>query len=210
MMEFIKIRDAVRALLAQQSGGEYTVIGAQKRGKGAIEALDKSRIVEVFYIRGGFPKSAAGVLGPTKHDITFRIDLTVTKGAEGDVATIENPGSTAAERAAAMAAMKESDQLADDSIDQLFAHVYQVLMDARNVDFGLPEYTVASRWVTDLDKNEPVEDGNYTIITGSMVLTCSTSEPVYGYKGIEAGNIADVSVEIDSDEPGKAGVITGE
>ena len=208
-MEFQTIRDSLRVLLAQYSQGEYTVIGAQKRGKGASEVLDKSRLVEVYYSAGDFPKSAGGVAGPTKHDITFRIDLTVSKAAEGDIATIQDPGKSVSEKAAAIAAMKESDLLADESLDDLFRHVYQVLMDSRNMDLGLGKGLVASRWVSRIEKEQPINDGNYTIITGMMTLTCTTSEPVYGYVGIQAGNIVDVDVQIETDEPGKAGVITG-
>jgi hypothetical protein len=210
MMQFRTIRDSVRRILAQYSQGEYLVIGAQKRGKGAAEVLDKARLVEVYYSRGDFPKSGGGVAGPTKHDITFRIDLTVSKASEGDTATIENPSSTDAERAAALAAMMESQLLANDSLDALFNAVYQVLMDARHMDLGLPKGNVASRWVSQLEKDEPIERGNYTIITGSMLLTCTTSEPVYGLVGIEAGNIFDMELQLDTDEPGKAGVRTGE
>jgi len=209
MMVFRTIRDAVRVLLAQQSGGEYTVIGAQKRGKGADEVIDQSRLVEVYYSRGDFPKSGGGVTGPTKHDVTFRLDLTVAKAAQGDTATIENPVSTAPQIAAAIAGMKESDLLADDSMDELFDHVYQVLMDARNMDLGLEKGILASRWVSQLEKNEPIKQGKVTIITGSMLLTCSTSEPVEGYIGIEAGNIVETSVELETDAYGKAGTKTG-
>jgi len=213
MMNFRIIRDAVRAVLAQQSGGEYTVIGAQKRGKGASEVLDKLRMVEVYYSRGDFQRGAGGVAGPTKHDITFRVDLTVSKGAGAtaeELAVIQDPAATAAAVAAAMASLKASDAAADDSLDELYEHVYQVLMDSRNQDFGLKKGIVASRWVSGLAKDEPIERGNYTLITGQMSLTLATSEAVLGYDPIEAGNIIETTLQLDTDEPGKAGTITGE
>jgi hypothetical protein len=209
MMVFREIRDAIRRVLAQNSDGEFNVIGAQKRGKGAAEVADRSRLVEVYYSRGDFPKSGAPLLGPTKHDMTFRIDLTVSKSSEGDVDTILDPGASAAEVARAIEAMKESELAADESLDELFENIYQILMDSRNVDFGLEIGTVGSRWVSAMNKDEPVEMGNYSILTGSCLLTCTTSEPVPGYVGIQAGNIADTTVEVETDLPGRAGVETG-
>jgi hypothetical protein len=96
MMVFRTIGAAIRRTLAQCANGEFDVIGAQKRGKSAEEVRDTARLVEVFYNRGDFPKSGAGVHGPTKHDPTFRIDLTVSKSTEIDVDTINDPSSTPA------------------------------------------------------------------------------------------------------------------
>ena len=208
-MEFRKIRDSIRRVLAQNANGEFNVIGAQKRGKGASEVVNRSRLVEVFYQRGDFPKSGGSVYGPTKHDMTFRIDLTVAKPAQGDTDTIQDPNSTAAEVARAIADMMESDQLADDSLDELFDVVYQILMDARNIDFDLEKGSVGSRWLSALNKDEPIERGNYSLLTGSCLLTCNTSESVHGIRGVEAGSIIDANVELETDVPGKAGVITG-
>lgn len=210
MMEFRKIRDALRRLLIQNAGSEFNVITAQKRGKSAEEVVDNSRLVEVYYNRGGLPKSGGGLLGPKKHDMTFRIDLTVAKATEGDTAVIEDPGSSAAEVSRAIADMKSSMVLADESIDELFDCVYQILMDARNVDFGLPDGTIGSRWVTDLAKDEPTELGNLTMITGSLVLTCTATEPVDGYEGVTVKDpVMDSTLEIETDLPGKAGVQVG-
>lgn len=209
MMVFREIRDAIRRVLAQNANGQFNVIGAQKRGKDASEVVDRSRLVEIYYSRGDFPKAGGSLMGPTKHDMTFRIDFTVSKASQGDVDTITDPGASAAEVARAIAAMKESDLAADESLDEFFELVYQILMDARNVDFELPIGTVGSRWVSSLNKDEPIERGNYSILTGSCLLTCTTSEPVTGLVGVEAGDILDTSVEVETDIPGKAGVLTG-
>ena len=210
MMEFRKIRDALQRLLIQNAGSEFNVITAQKRGKSGDEVADTSRLVEIYYNRGGFPKSGGGLLGPKKHDMTFRLDFTVSKATEGKTSVIEDPGSSAAEVSRALADMKNSMVLADESIDELFDIVYQILMDARNVDFGLPIGVVTNRWVTDLTKNEPLELGNATMITGSAVLTCTATEPVDGYEGVTVDEpVMDSTLEIETDLPGKAGVQVG-
>jgi hypothetical protein len=69
---------------------------------------------------------------------------------------------------------------------------------------------MGSRWVTSLVKDEPIERGNLTILTGTMLLTCTTSELVEGYKGVEiAQPVLDASVELETDDAGKAGVQIG-
>jgi hypothetical protein len=206
MMQFQIIRDAIRRLLADRAAGEFRVIGAQKAAKAAESVADKSRLVEVYFNRGEFPKSGGAITGPNRHDATFRIDLTVSKASEADVVAIVNEESTAAQMAAALADAKESGLLADDSMDELFAAVYQILMDARSEDLGLEVGSVASRWVSQLAKDEPIKTGNYTILTGSMLLTCMLSEPVTGYKGAPITPVVNVDLELDSDTAGKADV----
>lgn len=207
MMLFRTIRDAIKNYIAEQSRGDFTVVGAQRRGKGARTVLNLDRLVEIYYARGEFPKGGGAGHNTNQHNMTFRIDLTVSRAVEGDVATIEDPNSTAEEMAVAIAQMKESGVLADESLDELFDCVYQILMDATALDFGLEIGVVASRWVSQLSKDEPVKIGNYTILTGSMILTCGTAEPVYGYKGVEADPEMGAEVDLETDETGKAGVL---
>jgi hypothetical protein len=209
-MNFITIRDSIRRLLADKAAGEYRVIGAQVAGKGAGSVVDKSRLVEVYFNRGEFPKNGGSMAGPNRHDLTFRIDLTVSKTAEADVAVLEDSASTAEEMATALAGMKESGLLADESLDDLYGCVYQNLMDARSMDLGLDPGIVASRWVSQLMKDEPIKNGNYTIITGSMMMTCTTVEQVTGYKGATVTPIFDVGLLIETDATGEAGVQVGE
>jgi len=206
---FQDIRDSIRRVLAQNANGEFDLIGAQKRGKSAEEVKDQNRLVEVYYYRGEFPKSGGTLLGPNRHDWQFRIDFTVATASKGDIATIEDPGSSAAQVARAIRDMKESELSADDSLDDLFSRIYQILMDARHENFDLPTGTIASRWVSSLSKDEPIERGNFTILTGSCILSGTTSEPVDGLIGVKAGPVLDVGVETETDIPGKAGVIIG-
>jgi len=209
MMRFATIRDALRRLLAVQAQGAFAVVGEQKRGKGAESVANKS-LVEVYYHQGEFPKSAAGHFGPTKHDLTFRIDLTVSLPATADVATIENPESSAEAMAAAIADMKESGLAADAALDDLFTAVYQILMDARNDDLGLGLGVVSSRWVTQLQKDEPIKTGSYTVLTGRILYTCNATEDVRGYTGTVIDEpVIDVNLQLEGDTAGAAGVQVG-
>jgi len=208
-MAYEIIRDSIRRVLAQNADGEFDVVGYQKRGKGASEVVSKNRLVEVYYNRGDFPKAGGSQNGPYSHNCTFRIDMTAAEPAKGDTATIEDPQSSAAAVAKALAAMKASDLLADKSIDELFGHVYRILMAADHQDFDLPIGFVANRWVDQFNKDEAIERGNYTILTASCLLTCSTEENSEGYTGVQAGDIVDVTVQLETDIPGKAGTETG-
>ena len=212
MMVFRQIRDAILRALADNADGEFKVIGAQKRGKAASEVKNKDRLVEVYYARGDFPKSGASVMGPTKHDMTFRVDASVSKPAQAIqryIDVIENPASLPADVVVAVANIRESDFLADRSFDELFERVYQILMDPRNDNFGLEVGSIGSRWVQSVNKDETTERGNLSVITGSIQLTGTTSEAVEGYKGTEGAKVFDIGVDIETDEPGKAGVEIG-
>jgi hypothetical protein len=208
MMQFRVVRDALRRLLANQAAGAFTVIGLQKAGK-SPEDVANGCLVEVFFQRSAFPKNAGAMAGPNRHDLTFQINLTVSKASVADVAVLEDPDATATQMAASLGDMKESGVLADDALDELFEVVYQIVMDARNMDLGLDDGIVSSRWISELIKEEPVAGGNYTVITGSVLFTCSVSEDVLGYRGTTVTPLIDVNLELNSDEPGLAGVTVG-
>jgi len=83
-------------------------------------------------------------------------------------------------------------------------------MDARSADLGLEIGSIASRWISNLAKDEPIKAGLYTVLTGSMLYTCVTQEDVYGYTGTTVTPIMVTDLEISSDEAGIAGVQVGE
>jgi hypothetical protein len=74
----------------------------------------------------------------------------------------------------------ESSALADAAWDEMAGIIFKVLTDARNIDFGLGKGELSNRWVNQLKKDEPVTDGEFAIITGSMILTCQAEEVALG------------------------------
>jgi hypothetical protein len=210
MMKFRLTCEAVRRLLADNAGGEFRVIGAQSAGKDAETTADNDRTVEVFYVHGDFPASGGSGSGPNRHEMAIQIGLTASKASEGDTAILEDPGSTAAERSTALRQMKESSALADESFDELADIVYQIIMDARNNELGLSEGDIEGRWVSDIAKDEPKWWGNYTVISGYLRLNCVANEVVLGYRPTQITSVIDVDVQLNTDEPGKAGVQVGE
>jgi hypothetical protein len=208
-MYFERVRDRIRLLLAQQAQGEFSVIGYQASGKDA-GAVANRRLVEVYYRAGKFPKGA-GLYGPSKHDATFNVDLTVSVPAKVDVSVIESGDATADQIATALAEMKASGAEADKELDSLAAAVYQILMDARNDRLGLPsDVKIGSRWITDYEKDEPIKSGAYTVLTGRLTYTCTIDEELRGYSPVtvDEPNIT-VGLQLEGDAAEQAGVEVG-
>jgi hypothetical protein len=208
-MRYQIVRDALRRMLVLQAQGVYSVVGYQRSGKDA-GAVANRRLVEVYYRAGKFPKGA-GLYGPSKHDATFNVDLTVSVATKMDVSVIESGDASAEQIAAALAEMKESGAEADKELDSLAAAVYQILMDARNDHLGLPSsIKIGSRWITDYEKDEPIKSGAYTVLTGRLTYTCSIDEELRGYTPItiDEPNIT-VDLQLEGDATAEAGVEVG-
>jgi hypothetical protein len=209
------VKDAIIDLLAVKAAGRYRTIGHQKQEQSAKEVKDSNRSVQVYFSNGDFPKSGGSLTGPFKFDITYRIDLTVAKAAVGDLAVIQNPASTPAQLATALSNIQEATALADESLDELYEIVFQILEDAEQVEFGLELGTVSNRWISNLDKHEPTERGSLVVLTGIMQLTCSVVEYVIGDQGVDIDDpYYDVEVISNDqngvpDPEGKAGTLTG-
>jgi hypothetical protein len=214
MMNFRTIKQAVIDLLGTSAAGRYRTIGFQEQGKAATEIEDDDRSVEVYYSAGGFPKSKGSLTGPVQHDITFRVDMSASKASVVDLAVLNNDLSTPAQKATALSARQEAAKLADDSLDELFDIVYQVLMNAENVDLGL-SFPVYNRWVNNFQKSDPILRGDLVVLTASIMLDCSIDERLDGDEGTagSVGDIHDVELDIrdenDVSDEGKAGVKTG-
>ena len=185
MMNFRTIKQGLIDLLGAEASGRYVTLGYQKQSQRAEELLDSKRNVQVYYASGVFPKSKSSTNGPTQHDITFNIDCMVSKRAEVDLAVLENPAATENDKAIALTALRSAGALADYSLDELFDIIYQVLMDAENLDLGL-DFNIASRWVGRIDKDSPIPAGEYCVLTGILQLECSIDEQVSGLEPVVA------------------------
>ena len=209
MMQFEKIKESIiNNVLGPAEAGLFRTVGYQKQTEDAVDMKDEDRVVQVFYSAGQFPQNASSINGPYQHEMSFRVELSVAKAAEVDVATLTNPGSTDAQRAIAMQAFVESSDLADVAWDELFRIVYQILMNATNIDLGLDKGEVADRWVNQVKKDEPITDGEFAVITGSMVLTCSSKEPALGDTGTIGAKGIGVKIDIKDDDVEETAVET--
>jgi hypothetical protein len=210
MMNFRTIKSNVETILGNAAAGRFVVVGYQQQKTSAKEAKGNNRIVRFYYKNGDFPKDKGSLNGPVNHDMDFTIELTCSSSAKVDVATLNNEASTPAQKAAALIGLKEASQEADESIDELWEIVYQILMDARNIDLG-SSFNVANRWIQNFRKDDTLDDGELVVITGLASLTCSIDEQVTGDTPVAGDKVFDVTVPVSYDDTGAgisdAGVI---
>lgn len=190
---------ALVTLLGNAAGSNYRVIGYQNRSTGGDEVLDNSRLARVFYSGGEFPKSAGSLTGPVMHDPVYGIEVTVSKAAEGDLATIEDSLSTPAQLQTAIAGIKTAESLADASWDECAGLIWTTLMDAQNQGLGLDQNEVGSRWVERFRKNEPVKHGGLVVLVGVIDLSATIEEVIGGDTPQTLVSI-DLGVEVNGDE----------
>lgn len=210
MMNFRRVKTSTQDILSNAENDRYRTIGFQRQSRAAIESLDLDRTVEIYYADSDFDKVAGRLNGPVQNDATYNIDLTVSKAAEGDMSAIIDPDATQQARATALSLFVPGSQLADESIDELIDIIYQVLMDANNIDLGQPVGIVSNRWITRIQKNNPLPQGEYVVITAQIQLTCRIVEIVEGDSGIAGAKIYDTTVDIQDDDVEKTGVTVEE
>jgi len=207
MMNFRIIKQSIIDIYGAAEAGRYRTIGYQKQSSTSDSVLDTLRTITIYYKSGSLPKSSGVLTGPNQHDQTFIIELMASKAATADLSVINNPESTPEEIAAALAASSEDGILVDDSMDELIEIAYQIAMDARNVDLGLSIGAVANRWVDNIEKGDPLEQGALMVLSASMMLTCRTEEQVSGDVGVEPDpEIYDIELNINEDPNQKTGI----
>jgi hypothetical protein len=198
-MAFITLSDSIKTLLGSVAAGQYRVIGYQSRSQGAEEVVDSNRLVQVYYSTGDLPKSSGSLSSPAIHDITFTIEITVSKAAEGDLATIDDALSTPVQLQAAIAGIKTAEDGANDSWNEVADLIWNTLMDARNSQLGLSAGTVGSRWVPSIQKKEPVKQGDLVVISGFLNLNARVEEVALGETPTP---IAQIDMDVDLNNSG--------
>jgi len=183
-MNYKTIRDALKVLLVANEFGRFKTVMFQRQRKGANEVKGVLRTVQVFYKGGNFPGDVGQMNGPFQHKMTFQFDLTVSEPAKIDLATLNDESASAAQRITALAARQEAAEIANDSMDDLFEDLYQILMDARNRDLGLDIGVATNRWINQFQKDDPVETGQLVVLTAAFLFTCNTDEDAGGDTGI--------------------------
>ena len=206
-MNFRKIKLSITDnVLGPAEAGRYRTIGYQKQNTDIEDVLGNNRTVQVFFSSSDFPKNASSLQGPFKHEMSYRIELAVAEDSAVNLAALKDENATDADREKAWKSFVEAGDSADESFDELAGIVFQVIMDARNIDLGLPVGDVSDRWVGQIRKDEPEPTGEYVMLTGAMMLTCSTSEEAEGDPGVTVAAIIDTTVDIDGDDVERGGV----
>jgi len=216
VMQFRTVKDSLLSLLVASEAGRYQTIGFQRERKGADEVKGNNRLVQLYYSRGSFPRSASSLSGPFQHKPTYQVDLTVSEAATVDLSTLNNESASAADRITALAARAEAAKLADDSLDELFDVVFQVIMDARQRDLDLGIGGVADIYISDFQKDEPDVSGRLVTITAAFIVAVSMEEIVSGETSIAQDqlvsggsiNTFDIETEEAEDETSETQILT--
>lgn len=208
MMNFRIIKDAILETLCIHQGSDFRVVGHQKQTKSSKEVNNDNKLVQVLYREGEFPARGQSNIIGAKHNLVFNIEFTVSAAAVGDIETATDSTATALERSNAIASIKEAVERVDCQLDEFIDRVYQILMDASNVDFGLSKGILSGRRIERITKNDTVEDGSLVLKTGMFDLSCSTFEDVQGLIDPNAGieKVIDTVIETVGDNIGKVGL----
>jgi len=197
-MIYRTVKNAMRDLLGEQAEGRFQVIGFQRQTKSADEFLGDNKTVQVYYSEGVFNKSRGAMRGHKLHDITINVDMSASAPAEADLSVLDSSTSTPQQKAAALLAVREAAEVADDLIDELIAAVFEILEDARNEDLGLGVGVIASRWLESIKKDANFERGDLVMKTANFRYTCRVEETVLGDIGNEPATVKiDSSAEVD-------------
>jgi hypothetical protein len=210
MMTFRTVKTALKTILEAGATGKYYVVGGQRQSKGANEDLTVPRVT-IYYQSGEFVKSGSSMFQDKKHLPEYRIEITVVSEGTVDLSVLNNEGSSAAEIKAALAAMPDLAEQADNRMDQAFDDIYQVLMAADKYDLDLDIGIVRDRWVNNFKKDKPIPRGQYIILSASCNFTCNVTETVTGITGTDGAEI-DNTINIEGDPNDNAGTsadITG-
>lgn len=182
------VKKSVVSILGAQAAGRFKVIGFQRQVKAAQTTQNNNRLVQVWWDGSNFDKGKSGVTGPKINDVVLKIQFTVSQAAQVDLATLNNEASTPTQKQTALTNMVESSSRADSIIDELWGIVFDILNDGRNLYLGQAKGVVSTRWFGQLQKDQPPEQGGFTILTGTATLGFTVEEPNLGDSGTTPAN----------------------
>ena len=184
-MLFQTVKTAIVNTLQAQAAGRFNIIGYEPQSHDAQAMSELNRHVTVYYKSGSFPREGTSYT-EYRHDMTFEISFLV---AGGGGITLPPAGSGAGAFMSALAQSMVSADHADKLWDDLLSTVWNILADPRNADLGLPPGTIGSMFLDSPNKDAPQDRGEYTVISGSLQLTCTGMEVATGETGIEGLSI---------------------
>jgi len=204
-MFFRDIRDAIEQTLVDVAAGRFRVLGYKEKGISPEEILDTERLVRVYYSNGKISKSSSGLSGPYDHHMLFKVEMEVAKRTECDLTVLQDPNATALQVQTAWSALKSSEQAANESMDELWDHVFNGIMDARELDFDL-SFPIGTRWIDSFNKDTIMTRGEYAVLTATADITCKVDEKVEGLTPV-AFEIMDAVIDVVDDDVERTGVI---
>lgn len=168
-MSFIDVQNNIVSFLGTQAGSSFTVIGYTPDSKGA-DKINTSKQLTIVYRHGDNPKSSNSISNDIDHHCRFRVVLTVASNAKLDLSVIDNPNSSPAQIAAAIANRQTADYLVNKAWDAFYLTVFGIIMKPENRFLGNQDFHIADRWIPSVDKGDAEFNGSTAVLTGMFYL----------------------------------------
>ena len=212
MMQFRKTKKNLMTILNQAAKGRFRVVGHQVQVVDSTEILGKKRRVQVFFAEADYPKGESGQASTVQEDAVYRIELAVSAATKVNLAVLNDPTALDAQREAALDAFKSSSELADDSMDEFYDLVWNILMDGRNADLcEEAPFKAKNRWIESFRKENPVPQGEYVELTASIQFSCKLVEQPDGDIGVKVSQPAfDITDDVNENNSNNTGSLTGQ
>lgn len=172
----------VVAMLTAQASGRFQVIGYQRQTKPAETKIDNV-LVQCWIESANIDWSRSSRTGPKEHEVSIKVQFTVAQPASADVATLLDPNSSDAARAAALAAMTAADQATSGALYAAWSAVFEILDDARNQTFGLAKGAISDKSFSNFNQDDPPSRGGLPINTATATLDFRVKEAQLGEAG---------------------------
>lgn len=176
-MNFQTIKTSIADIL-----NPYAVSGGFRVAPYKIQALNAdtvqgaNRLVQIRYNSGEFTNQNQGA---SQHSAVFELEFIVSALSDADLVALNDPDATDAERETALIAAQNGALLVDESMDDLFARIYQIIMNSKNRRLGL-DGIVTGRSITRFEKSDPMPQRASVLLTGIATLVVKCVEPVSG------------------------------
>jgi len=174
--------NTVVAMLGDQAAGRFTVIGYQRQKKPAVTRIDDV-LVQLWIESADIDWSRSSRNGPKEHEARIKVQFTVAQPASGDVATLLNPASSDAQRAAALAGITAADINTSTAVAAAWSAVFEILDDARNDTFGLPKGAISDKSFSNFRQDTLPSQGGLAINTATASLEFRVKETQLGDSG---------------------------
>lgn len=206
-MRYQSIQTYLVTLLGTKAASRYRTVGYVDRLIADTEVYNTSKLVSVVYKSGMFPEGLSGHQGPATHECTFNIELLLSQPAKVDITTLESGTATAGQRATALAALQDAKNLANANLDSFISIIYYILLDNESFDFGLTRSYVGNRWISKIEKADPMYFGDSVISAATITFNVDVQEDFTGLSGT-SGDKIDLTLELNEEDTGQAGVST--
>jgi hypothetical protein len=160
--------------------------------------LNNRRTVNVYHAESDF----RGSLTRPNHHMTFHIDMMAAADSQVDLLVLEKQfqeGSIQVDAYRdAISQLKEAEDRADESMDELFNIVYQLIMDKRNHNLGVDRFDppvnlpIGDRVIDHYEKGTTTPKGNLMMLGAQVRLKCRADEKLIG-----AGAVGELNAGAD-------------